>query len=220
MDPRFHACGATAVLMDVSEGAFDLELQRRLWSLSREGGALRRLPLVKGIVLGVNNVMLTFDPFEVSPEDLRLKMTEAWELSTSDAVAGRLVEVPVLYDRAAGSELHAIAGHVGLDIDEVVQMHTGVEYHVACVGSVPGFAYLVGLPPKLSMPRLPTPRPKITKGSVAIGGAQTGIIPIDMPSGWHVLGSTELELFDPARSEPCLLAAGDRVHFRDAGARS
>jgi inhibitor of KinA len=48
---------------------------------------------------------------------------------------------------------------------------------------------------------------------VAIAAAQTGVYPLDTPGGWHIIGSTEVVMFDPARNPPALLAAGDMVRF-------
>ena len=58
------------------------------------------------------------------------------------------------------------------------------------------------------------PRLRVPAGSVAIGGAQTGIYPAQLPGGWHLIGRTPLRLFDPARAQPSLLLPGDRVRFR------
>jgi inhibitor of KinA len=57
----------------------------------------------------------------------------------------------------------------------------------------------------------------VPAGSVAIGGAQTGIYPRELPGGWQLIGRTPLVLFDPASEPPCLLAPGDRVRFRAIG---
>lgn len=81
------------------------------------------------------------------------------------------------------------------------------------IGFAPGFPYLLGLDPRLAMPRLPAPRTRVAAGSVAIGGAQTGVYPRDSPGGWRVIGCTPLDLFDATRQPPCLLAAGQRVRF-------
>ncbi|HEX6614448.1 MAG TPA: carboxyltransferase domain-containing protein, partial [Rhodanobacteraceae bacterium] len=71
----------------------------------------------------------------------------------------------------------------------------------------------------LQTPRRVAPRTRVPAGSVAIGGAQTGIYPRELPGGWMLIGRTPLVLFDPQRDPPCLLAPGDRVRFRamDAG---
>jgi len=66
----------------------------------------------------------------------------------------------------------------------------------------------------LATPRHAEPRKKIPAGSVAIGGAQTGIYPQQSPGGWNVIGRTPLPMFDPAKSPPALLRAGDRVRLR------
>lgn len=202
-------------MMDASDGPFDLPTQERLWTLTAPGSDLGREPGVRSLVLGVNNLLVVFDPDQMPTQALRETLEAAWAGAQARGMDGRLVEVPVRYDRTSGSELEGLATHAGLDADEVVRLHTSVDYWVACIGSVPGFPYLVGLPDALAMPRHATPRPRIQKGAVAIGGSQTGIIPIDMPSGWHVLGYTDLPLFDPMRVQPCLLAPGDRVRFMD-----
>lgn len=220
MKPRFHLCGTGALLMDVATGPFALQAQKRLWSLGARGGALERLAGVGSVVLGVNNVLVTFDALAVHPQELAGRIEAAWDAAQPSDGTGRLLEVPVAYDTAAGSELESIARHLQLEVEEVIRLHTSVDYHVACIGSVPGFPYLVGMTERLAVPRLQTPRARVPKGSVAIGGAQTGIIPMDMPSGWHVLGKTGLELFDPFRAEPSLLAAGDRVRFVAQGGRA
>ena len=62
-------------------------------------------------------------------------------------------------------------------------------------------------------PRRPSPRTRVPAGSVAIGGSQTGVYPLASPGGWQLIGRTPLALFDPGRTPPALLAAGDRVRF-------
>jgi inhibitor of KinA len=79
---------------------------------------------------------------------------------------------------------------------------------------MPGFPYLTGLPPRLVTPRRATPRKQVPAGSVGIGGAQTGIYPAASPGGWNIIGRTPVRLFDPIRSSPSLLRAGDRVRVR------
>jgi inhibitor of KinA len=70
--------------------------------------------------------------------------------------------------------------------------------------------------PAIAMPRRTTPRLKVPAGSVGIAGAQTGIYPSETPGGWQLVGRTPLKMFDPARSQPFLLKAGDLVRFREA----
>jgi inhibitor of KinA len=81
------------------------------------------------------------------------------------------------------------------------------------IGFAPGFPYLGGLAERLALPRRETPRLVVPAGSVAIGGRQTGIYPLQMPGGWHIIGRTSMRLFRPEDNPPTLLRLGDRVRF-------
>jgi len=125
----------------------------------------------------------------------------------------RRVEIPVCYEAEFAVDLHAVAEHAGLTEAEVVQRHAAADYRVHCIGFTPGFPYLGGLPGELATPRRARPRSEVPAGSVAIGGAQTGIYPERSPGGWNLIGRTPLRLFDPRVNPPAILQAGDRVRF-------
>jgi inhibitor of KinA len=57
------------------------------------------------------------------------------------------------------------------------------------------------------------PRELIDAGAVAIGGAQTGIYPMDSPGGWNIIGKTPINIFDVSLAKPSLFKAGDRIQF-------
>jgi inhibitor of KinA len=100
-----------------------------------------------------------------------------------------------------------------MSMEQFVQEHAAAAYTVALIGFVPGFPYLAGLPQQIAQPRRHNPRPRVPAGSVAIGGGQTGVYPLDVPGGWQLIGRTPLRLFDASRLEPALLRAGDSVRF-------
>jgi inhibitor of KinA len=125
----------------------------------------------------------------------------------------RSISIGVCYDEEFAPDLKVVAQHCGLSPNEIVKRHVAGRYEVRCVGFTPGFPYLSGLAPELSMPRRATPRSVVPAGSVAIGGRQTGIYPLASPGGWNIIGRTPLRLFDPAREPAALLRAGDRVRF-------
>jgi KipI family sensor histidine kinase inhibitor len=129
-------------------------------------------------------------------------------------VDGKRIDIPVCYGGANGPDLDEVARHAGLASAEVIARHTAPDYRVAMIGFAPGFPYLLGLGRSLHMPRRSEPRTRVPRGSVAIGGAQTGIYPRELPGGWHLIGRTPLILFDALRESPCLLGAGDAVRFR------
>ena len=118
--------------------------------------------------------------------------------------------IPVRYD---GPDLASVAAATGLSTEQVVELHSSVTYEVAFCGFAPGFGYLTGLPERLHLPRRATPRTTVPAGSVAIAAGYAAIYPGASPGGWHVLGATDLTMFDPARESPALLAPGVRVRF-------
>ena len=124
------------------------------------------------------------------------------------------IEVPICYDPKFALDLDEVINHVGLPVEQVIELHSSVTYRVSCLGFVPGFPYLSGLPAELNMPRRPVPRKQVPAGSVAIGGNQTGIYPTVSPGGWNVIGRTPIRLFTPTKNPPALLCPGDTVRFR------
>jgi KipI family sensor histidine kinase inhibitor len=120
----------------------------------------------------------------------------------------RSVEIPVRYD---GADLADVARACGLSTDDVRRLHGEAEYTVSFLGFMPGFAYLVGLPPVLEVPRLPTPRARVPKNAVAIAGRYAGVYPFESPGGWRLLGTAQVTLFDEKTG--ALLRPGDRVRF-------
>jgi KipI family sensor histidine kinase inhibitor len=135
------------------------------------------------------------------------------EDTATEADGAPPIEIPVVYGGDAGPDLASAAAELGLSPDALAARHADGDYRVAMIGFAPGFPYLLGLDPALALPRLATPRTRVPAGSVAIGGAQTGIYPRESPGGWRLLGRTALRLFDAARDPPALLAPGDRVRF-------
>jgi inhibitor of KinA len=137
------------------------------------------------------------------------------------AAAGRItrsrsqtVEIPVCYDPEFALDIDDVARRANISPSEVIRLHSAAEYRVACIGFVPGFPFLTGLPKKLATPRRDVPRKEIPVGSVGIGGAQTGIYPLRSPGGWNLIGRTPSRLFDPKKNPPVLLRAGEHVRFR------
>jgi KipI family sensor histidine kinase inhibitor len=177
------------------------------------------LPGLMEIAPAYASLLLRFDPDAHDHAQMLASVRDALcELSQAE-IAGRTVEIPVCYGGAHGPDLEEVAEHAGLDTQQVIDRHTAREYTVAMLGFAPGFPYLLGLDRALHTPRRVTPRTRVPAGAVAIGGAQTGIYPRELPGGWMLIGRTPLVLFDPQRDPPCLLAPGDRVRFRamDAG---
>ncbi|WP_233887979.1 5-oxoprolinase subunit PxpB [Paraburkholderia flagellata] len=211
--PRIHAAGAGAVLFDPANGSFDAELQQRLIALGRRIHESFGNGSPHEVVLGVNNLLFVFDPLQTHPYDAGALLLRLWETVEPSQHAGREIEIPVVYGGQAGEDLSQLAANTSLDVREYVRRHSSAVYTVACIGSMPGFAYMAGLPAELHVPRRKVPRMKVPAGTVIVGGTQAGVMPCTAPSGWHLIGKTDIEMFQLDRREACLLAPGDRVQF-------
>lgn len=169
---------------------------------------------IRNLHPGYASVLVSFDPLKTGRQDLETRIRELARAAENDPLpAPRIVDVPVAYGGENGPDLDDVARLHGLSADEVVAIHSSVEYLVYFLGFSPGFPYLGGMPEAIATPRLDRPRRRVPAGSVAIGGSQTGIYPVASPGGWRVIGRTALELFRPDREPPAVLAMGDRVRF-------
>lgn len=209
-DPKISLIGTLAMLVE-APGAFDLVQQGRIWALA---DVVSSWPNVEEAVVGVTNVMLTF---EQPPDDvgaLTAEIIELWHRLSPRNSDGKLIEIPVIYGGELGFDLPALVARSGLPAREIIAIHSEGEYTVCAIASSPGFGYLHGLDPRIFMPRKTVPSLNMRAGSVTIGGMQTGVAVLTSPNGWNAIGWAEIAMFDPQRQQPSLMLPGDRVRFR------
>ncbi len=161
------------------------------------------------------SLLVYYDPGQTGFDALCAGLGELAEQATTATLPpARLVELPCCYDPEFGLDLVAAAERLGLAVDELVRLHAGAEYLVYFVGFTPGLPYMAGVPERIRLPRLETPRVKVPAGSVGLGGAQYCIYSVESPGGYWLLGRTPVRLYDPEAAEPTLLRPGDRVRMR------
>ena len=146
------------------------------------------------------------------PEGLTVEV-ETRDLRPDSDQGGRLMEIPVWYDRSVGPELAMLAARCGVTDEEIVRRHSGRDYQVFALGFAPGFAFMGLVEESLASPRLATPRKRVAAGSVGIAERQTAAYPALSPGGWNLIGRTPAPLFDRQRDGYSLLQPGDRVRF-------
>ncbi len=121
--------------------------------------------------------------------------------------------VPVCYDLGFGFDLKALSNAKNISIDKIIALHTDQTYIVHFIGFLPGFLYLGNLNKQLEHPRKKQPRLSIKKGSVGIGGNQTGIYPSTSPGGWNIIGNSPINFFKVKDKIPCFAKPGDKIKF-------
>jgi KipI family sensor histidine kinase inhibitor len=123
------------------------------------------------------------------------------------------IEIPVRYGGEDGPDLDVVAERCALTPAQVIELHASETYLAYMLGFAPGFAYLGELPAALELPRRDTPRQRVPAGSVAIAGRQTAVYPAPTPGGWHLLGRTDVTVWDATRTPPALIQPGTAVRF-------
>ena len=168
---RCYLLGESAVVLEL-EPPLSLESQQRIWGLTQR---LLESPAVSEVIPGMNNITVVLrEPQSLALDGIE-RLQRWWEESEAMVVESRRIDIPVIYGGSFGPDLAEVAGHCGLSASQVVELHSSVDYIVYFLGFQPGFAYLAGLAPTLSMPRRAEPRLMVPAGSVGIGGSQTGI---------------------------------------------
>ncbi|CCQ11812.1 Allophanate hydrolase 2 subunit 1 [Pseudoalteromonas luteoviolacea B = ATCC 29581] len=121
--------------------------------------------------------------------------------------------IPTHYGSRFGQDLEHVCEQLRISQDTLISLHASQHFVVQFMGFLPGFGYLGDLDRRLQIPRKETPLTHVPKGSVAIAEHMSAIYPKVSPGGWHLIGHTDVCLFDPTKSKPCLFSPGDIVQF-------
>jgi inhibitor of KinA len=211
--PRFLLAGDKGLLVEFG-AAINPEINRKVRHIFL---SLEKMPIsgVTEVIPTYRSLLIYYDPFQISVERLKREILDRenkldqWEIPPPETV-----EIPVAYGDDFGPDLEFVAQHNELTPEEVVEIHTSGTYLIYMLGFTPGFPFLGGLSEKIFTPRRETPRMVVPAGSVGIAKNQTGIYPIDSPGGWQLIGKTPIRLYDPNRSPPILLKAGNYLKFK------
>ncbi len=228
--------GRVGLLLELPDLEAVLALAKQLRAAADDG----QLPGVE-IIPAARTILLHADDTRPDLDELRERVTRLAEFgSTSRSTAGSTagssagstadsssnstagsthqpahdegapITIPVRYD---GPDLVEVCGLTGLSRSEVIDAHTGHIWRAAFIGFAPGFCYLTGGDPRLTVPRRGESRTTVPGGSVAIAGGYSAIYPADSPGGWLILGTTTRPVWEPSAAEPTLIRPGCSVRF-------
>lgn len=207
-NPHVYALSNNSLLLDASHLSTSgtLSIQKKIWSLANH---CKKDNSFIDIVPGMNSLTLYLK------QDIELakwleQLPAIWNNIKPNEFVAKHHKIKTHYN---GADLNYVANFHSLSIDDVINLHSEPQYAVLFLGFQPGFAYLNGLNKQLFTPRRSEPRLKVPKGSVAIGADQTAIYPADSPGGWHIIGRTDIPLFDATQKSPCLIQPGDTLEF-------
>jgi inhibitor of KinA len=209
--PRFLDSGETALVMEFGVSV-DPAVNDRVLALDKALGALG-LEGIRETVPTYRSLMIHYDPLVLDRETLvaTAKALEA-KPHTPQEPTHRWT-VPCCYDPRFAEDLGEIAARTGLASSRLIELHAGATYRVYMYGFAPGFCYLGGLPPELSISRRETPRAPHPPNTILVGGGLTLISTFSMPTGWWLIGRTPERMFAPERNPAFLVEVGDTLIF-------
>ncbi len=166
------------------------------------------------LIVGYNSLTIVFEnEYENFDTEIQHLKTIYKSEYKKEKKQNYLWEIPVCYDISFGIDLTEVAAKKNYSIAQIIQLHSNTTYTVFFIGFLPGFMYLGGLDERLFFDRKPNPRLQIAKGSVAIGGKQTGVYPSNSAGGWNIIGRTPISFFNIDDETPCFIKAGDKIKF-------
>lgn len=172
------------------------------------------LPGVVEIKPDLVSVLLRYDPFVTSFEALSGEIGLAMGQGIEPSAPGPTHPLAIRYGGEDGPDLDTVARTLGLTPEAFIAAHGAVPLRVLAVGFAPGFIYCGLHPAALRVPRRTSIRPRVPAGTVLFAAGQTAITATPIPTGWSVIGRTDLRNFDPQRRPPTVLRAGDLLTFR------
>ena len=181
-----------------------IALARRL---QREG-----IDGVEEIVPGLVSVMLRLrstEDFSRTRGEVMLRMSD----ETGPATPAKHQMLRVVFD---GEDLSEVAERLAMNTATFVKRHNARDLRVLATGFAPGFVYCGFHDETLILPRRESVRPMVPAGTVLFAAGQTAITSTPIRTGWHVIGRTEFQNFDPARDPPTQLSPGDIIAFEAA----
>ncbi len=215
--PRILPVNDSSILIEFGD-SIDYLINAQVYALQAE---IERSDLFDAVIETIpsyRSLLVEYDIATLDYADMRDKVsalverTVAMETKISDQES-ELHQIPVAYGGEFGPDLETVAEHAKLDVEEVIAIHSGTDYHVFMLGFAPGFPYLGGMDERIACPRLSTPRTRVPAGSVGIAESQTGVYPNESPGGWQLIGRTPIALFDVDADPPAAMLPGTQVNF-------
>lgn len=172
-------------------------------------GIIDLIPSYASLLVVYDDAM--YDIYSIRQVIYQTLMTNSQNQARS---ASRVVTLPVYYGAEAAPDLAELAANANLSVQEVIDIHQGMQYQVFAIGFAPGFAFLGEVDPRIAAPRKTTPRKAVPKGAVAIADRQTAVYPTESPGGWNLIGLCPTSMFDANSTPNMPVEVGDTVIFK------
>jgi inhibitor of KinA len=209
--PRYLAAGESALVVEFGD-AIDPKIHDRVLALDAAIGQAK-WEGVSETVPTYRSLMIHFDPRRLTTEALADALAGLDYLAAPPRRRQQRWHIPACYDAPHGEDIAEVEALLGLPRARIIDLHQGARYRVYMYGFAPGFTFLGGLSPELTIPRRAAPRAPVPPGSLLIAGGQALIASCAMPTSWYGIGRTPVKMFDPRREQVFLAGIGDELCF-------
>jgi inhibitor of KinA len=209
--PRYLPAGESALVVEFGV-TIDPRIHDRVLALD----AAVQCANIDGVTETVptyRSLMIHFDPRRLASETLVDALARLADSARPARSRPQRWHIPACYESPHDEDIAEVAAVLGLPRARIIDLHQGARYRVYMYGFAPGFTFLGGLPPELTIPRRAVPRAPAPPGSLLIAGGQALIASCAMPTGWYGIGCTPVRMFDPRRGQIFLAGIGDEICF-------
>lgn len=206
---RFLDAGETALVIEFGK-TVDMAIHDRVMTLD----ATLIQAQIKGVretVPTYRSLMVHYDPLITDRDKLVQKIKELRGSAANKS--GKCWILPVCFDPELADDLVQTAELLNCSSKHIEDGLLRSHFRLYMYGFAPGFAYLGGLVEELSLPRRATPRPLMPASSIIIAGGLAAIGAVAMPTGWYVVASTPVAMFDAKRDGHVPFPVGDEIRF-------
>ncbi len=163
------------------------------------------------------SVLIEYHPLKTDVEELIIwsqnQVHSMMKGGKDSSAVAKILTFPVYYHPDVAPDLEPLARQKNLSIEQVIAIHSQVEYTVCAIGFAPGFAFLGSVDSRIATARHAEPRLSVVKGSVGIADTQTAIYPQQTPGGWQIIGNCPIELFNINQDPMMPFEVGDKIRF-------
>lgn len=213
LKPRFLNQGEGALVVEFGDEV-DPAINARVISLDT---ILRELALpgLRETTPSFRSLLVYYEPLDINRRDLIKKIEEIIDSQKiiSTPSERRCLTIPCCYDPMLAEDINEAAARLNISSQTLANTHVSVTYQAYMYGFSPGWCYLGGTAPALSLPRRNTPRSPTPTGAILIAAGLSLIATNPMPTGWYVIGRTPERLFLLNRNPPFLISPGDNIKF-------
>ena len=211
-EPQFKPVADRALLVEFGT-VVDDDINRAVIALDH--ALARSCPVgLLEVIPAMVNLLIIFDPVLTDHRSIQEQVEKLFPLDLSGQENAKHHSVNVCYEEQFGPDLKTVATACDLSVDAVINAHSGPNYRVSMYGFAPGFAYLSGVPCAIQVPRKEAAIRDIAAGSVLIAGPQCLTTTMLKPTGWSIIGRSDVRVMTDDPEHPFLFDIGDTVSFK------